>query len=167
VTTVYICLHATTPSARALRWVADSFRSYIQLGQERGYDAEMLDEEWNDFGDHTKMVLVASGAGSFDALRSAIFLPDGVSSNEATLDIYPGLSQDVGCEMPESDLSVEYYRKQTPASSPIYQTDCNVRLAHLPTGIVVRCQSDRARIRNYEKALHMLKSQLVHRKLIC
>ncbi|PIT93151.1 MAG: hypothetical protein COU06_01550 [Candidatus Harrisonbacteria bacterium CG10_big_fil_rev_8_21_14_0_10_38_8] len=64
--------------------------------------------------------------------------------------------------IPEADLKVEFSRSSGPGGQNVNKRETAVRVVHLPTGVAVSSQSERSQAQNKEKALHLLKSKLVH-----
>jgi peptide chain release factor 2 len=74
--------------------------------------------------------------------------------------VYPEIDDDIEIEIQDKDLRVDTYRASGAGGQHVNKTDSAVRMTHLPTNIVVQCQTDRSQIRNRAECLKMLKSRL-------
>ncbi len=83
----------------------------------------------------------------------------------ASIDLTPEYNDLDDVQFNDDELRIDTYRSSGAGGQYINKTDSAVRITHLPTGIVVSCQTQRSQIQNKEVCLNMLKSKLYQRKV--
>ncbi len=83
----------------------------------------------------------------------------------ASVWVYPQIDDDIEIEILDKDVRVDTYRASGAGGQHVNKTDSAVRMTHLPTNIVVQCQTDRSQLKNRAEAMKMLKSRLYEHEL--
>ncbi len=158
---VYVEIHAQTFTEDTNPLIHSICRHYEHLCEEHGFQLNFIDESFFDISHQLKSrVLKINGTDATEFFQSDIDNLPSIIFAFLSVAIYPKIDTFI-VSIAESDIVVEYFRKENVVdSSMIRHTDCCVKLTHIPTGIVVRCQNNRSRMKNYIEALSLLKSKV-------
>ena len=171
-----VSFHPGAGGTEAQDWAQMLYRMYTRWGERHGFTVKLLD--WLD-GDEAGLksaTISVEGQNAYGYLRSengvhrlvrvSPFDASGRRQTSfASVEVMPEFNDDDNTiELREEDLEITAHRSSGAGGQHINKTDSAIRIVHLPTGIVVGCQTERSQLQNKETALRMLKSKLMEIK---
>ncbi|MBR3269041.1 MAG: peptide chain release factor 2 [Oscillospiraceae bacterium] len=170
-----LTLHAGAGGTEAQDWTQMLYRMYNKYAEAHGFKVDLLD--WLD-GDEAGVKsasfmvqgenaygFLKSEAGVHRLVRVSPFDAQGRRHTSfAAVEVMPELSDDVEVEIRPEDIKMDVFRSSGAGGQHINKTSSAVRLTHIPTGIVVSCQTQRSQFQNKDYCMKMLRAKLVEIK---
>ena len=157
-------------------WASMLMRMYTRWAQRRGYKVELIDENAGEEAGIKSATLKVSGHNAYGWAKTEsgvhrLVRISPFDSNArrhtsfSSVWVYPVIDDKIDIQVDEKDIQVDTMRSGGAGGQHVNKTESAVRFTHLPTGIVVKCQSSRSQHANRAEAMQMLKARMYEREL--
>ncbi|WP_312611323.1 peptide chain release factor 2 [Oscillibacter sp.] len=170
-----LSFHAGAGGTEAQDWTGMLYRMYTRWAERHDFSYQILDFEDGEEAGIKSATISIEGENAYGFLKSEHGVHRLVrvspfdanarrQTSFAALEVMPDLPDDAEVEIRPEDIEMQVYRASGAGGQHINKTSSAVRLIHLPTGVVVSCQTERSQFQNKENCMKMMRAKLLELK---
>ena len=172
----YVEINAGAGGTEAQDWAQMLERMYTRWAEQRGYKVQKREESEGETAGIKSTTLQVTGPNAYGWLKTEAGVHrlvrispfDAAARRQtsfASVWVYPVVDDTIEIDIDPSDLKVDTFRASGAGGQHVNKTESAIRITHVPTGIVVACQTDRSQHRNRATAMGMLKARMYEAEL--
>ena len=173
----FVDIQSGSGGTEAQDWANILLRMYLRWGERRGFKTEIIELSDGEVAGIKSATVSFEGEYAYGWLRTETGVHRLVrkspfdSGNRrhtsfASVFVAPEVDEDIDIEINPADIKVDTYRASGAGGQHVNKTESAIRITHVPSGIVVACQSDRSQHKNRSTAMKQLKSKLYEMELL-